>query len=338
MILKNIRYIYLHRVRFHYLQTSAIFIRELDGLQLSFRHPCIYDYVKTTSHCFFIFWLTDEMGKKAERLAARKEAMNQRQTEKGNHLKTECQDIPRLRFDCQTTKAMIQTKQREFKTWVDQMVGSGEVRWQTTRFGNKSHFAGIDSTELNRQLSRKQEEIKSLQRKVEHLENLLEPGRRERLLAERAATERDLATKMLFWGTIVPDGRQMREKAKKIIEAQKKRPGVTTIERRCVGSLIQKDENGDPANIRCYHSQEGECISCDCIHEGNMFTLSTKSQTLLDQNRLVLNMSVVNKQRTALSDVNVGTSLPNVFLPNGPRAFDLVVWSRTLDGGPFPPA
>ena len=271
---------------------------------------------------------------KADRLAAKQDAMKQRQKEKGNHKTTECQDTSRLQPDCQAAKTLLQTKNRDLKTWCDQMVCSGEVRWQTTRSGNNSHFAGIDSMELNRQLSRKQEEIKSIQRKVEHLENLLEPGRRDRLLAERATKQRDTAAKMMFWGSIVPDGQQMREKAKKIIEDQKKRPGVTTIERRCVGTLIQKDENGDPANIRCYHSREGECISCDCIHEGNMFTLSTKSQTLLDQNRLVLDTSVVDQQRMALTVVDDGASLPNAFLPNGPRDFDLVVWSRAIDGGP----
>ena len=268
---------------------------------------------------------------KADRLAAKKEAVKQRQKEKGNNPATDCQDISRLILDCQTTKALLQTKQRELRTWVDQMVCSGEVRMQTARSGNNSHFAGIDSMELNRQLSRKQDEIKSLRRQVEQVENRMEPGRRERLLAERAAKERESAAKMMFWGSVLPDGRQMREKGKKIIEDQKKRPGVTTIERRCVGTLVQKNENGDPANIRCYHSRDGECIFCDCIHEGNIFTLSTESQTLLIQNRLVLDTSVVDQQRLALSTVDTGVSLPNVFLMNGPREFDLVVWSQSMD-------
>jgi hypothetical protein len=229
---------------------------------------------------------------KADRMRAKNDAMQQRQLDKTN-TRSKIVDLLAIQRQLEMATDTAANKKRELRTWTDQMVAGGEVRWQIQRGRNAAHFAGIDSTELNRQLRRKHEEIVSLQRTMEHCKNLLTPGRTEGILVKHAVPQKT---------------------------------DVTIIERRCVGVFINKEENGDPSNIRCYHSREGDSIFCDCFHEGNVFTLSMASQELLLHNKLEVDMSVVDQQRQALIGVQVGQSLPNVFLPGGPRDFDVQIW------------
>lgn len=90
------------------------------------------------------------------------------------------------------------------------------------------------------------------------------------------------------------------------------------VKRMSVGHLITKDKHGEPAFLRCYHSYRSKYIECDCQHEDNLFTLSLKSQKLMEQGRLILDTHVIDQQRLALSITKDGESIFNVYLPTGP--------------------
>lgn len=265
---------------------------------------------------------------KAERLNAKREAAKCHRLDK--ELRSdEVPDTLPLHEELKRVNALISVKKTEMITWKNRLLLCDGVRW-TSKCGHSAHFSGMDSTELNLRLSRMLVELTNLQRRAEQLENLIAPGRQERLVAERDARRRDHAAQLMFWNIMNPDddGRRIHAQGKKILDSQKKRSDVTVIERRCVGTYVQKNETGNPTNVRCYHSRGDQCLACDCsMGDEGIFVMSTQSQALAARNRLILDTTVVDQQRMALSVVQIGDCVPNIFLPGGPREFDIAIWN-----------
>jgi hypothetical protein len=67
-------------------------------------------------------------------------------------------------------------------------------------------------------------------------------------------------------------------------------------------------------------------VACDCTHRDNDFDLSDKSRELLAQHKLVVDDTVLQQQKMALVGSEQGELVPNVYLKNGPREFDIPIW------------
>nr|QBK87588.1 MAG: hypothetical protein LCMAC201_05010 [Marseillevirus LCMAC201] len=229
---------------------------------------------------------------KKERLAEKKEAIRRRQLEKSEQtteMPTDSQ-IKALDQQIKDTQKQIKTAMGLLNEYIEVHTIGGDVEYRCTASG--CHFAGSNSTELNRMLGGKQRKIDGLENQLENLRDKREPGRQARLKQEALQRER-ASRNMLFsfgLGTKPPP--------KKVPQ------DVVIVERKSVGLLLGNDGKGGPANVRCYHRRGDKCLQCDCHKIENEFTLSEESQALLKQNKLVVDDEVLDLQR---SDIKMST-------------------------------
>ena len=255
------------------------------------------------------------------------ERLEQRTRKQGTQASNRGDLESKRRKELSELERQLSKMQTELLVWRDKVLAAGDdIRWRSTNT-SKPHFAGPDSTTLNAQYTAKQALIQTAKVKIENTKNVLDPGRKERLKQEKYQREQDHASKLMFWGKMLPSDDSSVRQGRSIMERLIDKEAVV-IRRMNVGSLLCRDESGNPRFIRCYHSKSQECLPCDCEHVGNQFNLSVSSLKLQQLGQLVIDDSVLIQQRMALSMLATDALVPNRYLPNGPRDFDHVVWAR----------
>lgn len=111
---------------------------------------------------------------------------------------------------------------------------------------------------------------------------------------------------------------------------RRKQRNHTVVKRMCAGTLLIKNERGDPQYVRCYHTRNqigmNVVVDCDCTVQNDQYVLSDESELMRKANALIVDNSTLNKQRDALRDVAIGAFIPNAYIPV--RGFELEVLKR----------
>ncbi len=240
-----------------------------------------------------------------KQLLAEKNAEMRRQQQKKKEQKTEEAIVgPLTQSQIETIDQQIRDVEKRFRlsqTETDRYVeihtvgGDVELRIEVRR-GGAPYFAGQNSTELNRVLRQKLGRTKRLRSQLENLQDRRDPGRHERMKREVEQSQRhqQLVMHSFGLGPMPPPKEHPKD--------------VIIVERKSVGLMIGDDGKGNPAYLRCYHERWDECLPCDCHHdkEGNIFTLSEKSQALLESGLLEIDNEIFELQRRDLQMMGDG--------------------------------
>lgn len=230
----------------------------------------------------------------------------------------------------------LRKRSAAFESWLSTQTMGGDVEIRGS--GSSAHFAGQNSSVLNREWTKRYQTVNKLEVEVEQLKNRIDPYRKQRQEREFLERERDNESKKLQYSAMFGDRRESEKFQKKLDKLKEQLADIKytklTINQLCVGTFISKAASGYPENIRCYHIVGDEYVECDCTRgiDGTL-TISEKSTVLQSQGSLNLDNITLEQQKLALVMCGVGECQPNIYLEGGPREFDIPQWYAWAEAG-----